>query len=183
MIRKYLSFAFVFASFLTSGAALAEEPYIGIGAVQHRYEQDLTDAEPVSYRITLGSRISKHTIIEAYYLGSAISDDEATAGASATPIDFEYEFIVGASINASVKGGPFTLYAGPNISAAKIKVVSSNPAITAANDLDTRVSPGMGIGLDLRFAKHLSLDFNAQTYYLSKDKKGAGAGAEFRYHF
>lgn len=189
MIRKYLSFAFVFASFLTSSVAFAEEPYVGIGAVQHRYEQDLTEAEPISYRITVGSRISKHTVIEAFYLGSAIEDDEATAGPSATPIDFEYDFIVGASINGSVKAGPFTLYAGPNITATKINVVATGPdpilnaAINAANDLDTRVSGGLGIGLDLRFARHFSLDFNAQSYYFSDDAKGAGAGAELRYHF
>ncbi len=189
MIRKHLSFALVFASFLTSSMVFAEEPYVGVGAVQHRYKQDLTEAEPVSYRITLGSRVSKHTVIEAFFLGPAIEDDEATAGTTPTPIDFEYEFIVGASINGSVKAGPFTLYAGPNVTATKIKVTATgadpveNAAINKANDLDTRVSPGMGIGLDLRFTKHLSLDFNAQSYYLSKDKKGGGAGAELRYHF
>lgn len=183
MIRKYLSFAFVFASFLTSSIAFAEEPYIGLGVVKHTYEQDLLEAEPISYRITFGSRISKHTIIEAFYLETAEADDEATAGALATPIELEYEFIVGASINRSIKSGPLTLYGGPNVTAAKVKASSADPVINAANNLDTRVSGGLGIGLDLRFAKHLSVDFNAQSYYYSPDITGWGAGAELRYHF
>ncbi len=183
MIKNTLSFSLLLSTFLLSCLAYAEEPYIGLGVVQHTFEQDNGNAndfevEPSSYRITLGSRIAKNYLIEAYYL-SKKDADEATLGI--TNVDFEYKAVVGAAIYRAFNAGIFRFYIGPNINAAKVSFESNNAALNDANDLDTRVSPGLGAGLDMQLYKKLYLNVNYQSYYIDSGLLGTGAGAELRY--
>jgi len=188
MNKKTLTLILAISISYMSSLAFAEEPFIGIGVVNHTYKQDPagTDndakAEPSSYKITLGSRVAKKFIIEAYYLVPNESD-EIIIGGNPTVMKVEYETLVGASINYALVSGPFTFYIGPNVTAAKIKAESSNPALDAANDLDIRVSPGAGAGIDLQIYKKISLAIHGESYLQDGDRTGIGAGAELRYHF
>jgi opacity protein-like surface antigen len=188
MIKNTLSITLVLATFLFSSMALAEEPYIGIGAVQHTYEQDFGnendfEAEPTSYRITIGSRVARYWIMEAYYLAPLEEDDEVFIGTGGnTGIEVEYEAILGYSVNASYKAGPFLIYGGPHITAARIVAESTNPSIDSFNDKDTRVSGGLGAGVSIVLFDKVSLNVNGQTYYWDSDILGTGVGAELRYH-
>lgn len=170
-----------------SSQAYAEEPFIGIGYVSSQYSQDSSgsandaDYNPESYKLTLGSRIYKNAIIEAYYLHSAKEDTQELGGAN-TPVDLEFDFIFGASINWAGVAGPFTFYAGPNISAAKITATSDNQVLQDLNTFSTQISPGFGVGLDIRLHKHFSLDVHAESYLYDSEKTGAGVGAQLRYH-
>lgn len=185
MIKNTLSVVSLLALISASFSVFAEEPFIGIGMVSHKYKQDFGnisdfEAEPTSYRLTLGSRITKDYTIEAYYLSPAESDDEVLVGA--TPMEMEYREIVGASINRIFIAGPFSLYLGPNVTAAKVSAESTNPSLDSIFEKETRVSPGLGLGINLKVHKHFSINVNAQTYYYSTDILGTGAGAELRYH-
>jgi len=187
MNKKTLSLIIAISTTYLSGLAFAEEPFIGVGIVSHTYEQDPSGtandvkAKPTSYKITLGSRVAKNWIIEAYYLPQKDKDGIIIGGAG-TPMDVEYEIVAGASINLALVSGPFTFYAGPNMTAAKITAESGIEALDQANDFDTRVSPGLGLGMDLTIYKNFSLDFNAQSYLWDGDRLGYGTGVELRYH-
>ena len=170
-----------------SSLTYAEEPFIGLGAVVGQYDQDSpgtdndADASPESYKLTIGSRIYKNAIIEAYYLHTMEKDTIELGGAN-TPVDIEFDFIFGASINWAGVAGPFTFYAGPNISAAKITATSDNQVLQDANTFSTQISPGFGVGIDVRLHKHFSVDFHGETYLYDSDKSAMGFGAQLRYH-
>jgi len=170
-----------------SSVAYAEEPFIGLGLVVGQYDQDSpgtandADASPESYKLTIGSRIYKNAIIEAYYLHPKKEDTIPLGGAN-TLVDIEFDFIFGASINYAAVAGPFTFYLGPNISAAKISASSDNAVLQDANTFSTQVSPGFGVGIDVRLHKHFSINFHAESYLYDSDKSATGAGAQLRYH-
>jgi len=190
MIKNTLVIASFLAASCFSLVSYAEEPYIGIGMVKHTHEQKFDsvndfEAEPTAYRLTLGSRIAKNWVMEAYYLETKDAD-EIDIGTRANPVlmDIEYKTILGASINWGYTSGPIRIYAGPNVTAAKVsaKTVKSNPALDAFNEKDTRFSPGIGAGIDIKPFKHFSFSLGAQSYYWADDILGVGFGGELRYH-
>lgn len=188
MNKKTLTLILAISTTYLSGLAFAEEPFIGVGLVNHSYEQDPSGsandvtAKPSSIKLTVGSRIAKNWVIEAYYL-LPHEEDEISIGGAGTVMDVEYESIIGASLNyAFVHTGSFAIYAGPNVSAAKIKAESGNAVLDAQNDFDVRVSPGLGLGMDITLYKSLSLYIEGQSYLIDSGRLGVGTGAGFRYH-
>lgn len=188
MNKKTLSLILAISTTYLSGLAFAEEPFIGVGIVNHTYKQDPSGsandvtAKPSSIKLTLGSRIAQNWIIEAYYL-LPNKEDEIAIGGAGTKMDVEYETLIGASLNyAIIHTSSLVIYGGPNVTAAKIKAKSGNATLDAANDFDVRVSPGLGIGIDLTIYKKASLYLEAQSYLLDGDRTGFGTGAGLRYH-
>ena len=110
--------------------------------------------------------------------------------------DIEYASIFGASINYAIISGPFTFYAGPNISVAKLEgEVNEKESDSTLSDTEidfsnneikdqygSRYSVGGGAGIDINIYKNFSIDFNAQSYLIDGDVRGIGYGAELRYH-
>jgi hypothetical protein len=197
MIKNTLALILVISITYLPSLSFAEEPYIGLGMVNHTLKDDDGDendykTQPTSYRFTVGSRIAKNYIIEAYFLSNE-SSDNASLGTIITTFDFEYEQVFGASINYALVAGPLTIYGGPNITAAKLTATvdraNSSSTISDTDEIilnsqfsETLLSGGIGVGVDLRVYKNISIDLNAQSYLFDGDRLGTGVGAELRYH-
>ncbi len=171
----------------------AEEPFIGIGALGLNHKEDGgVSAKPTSIKVTLGSRVARNWIMEAYYL-SPLDGDDITAD-SGTVFEVNYDKAYGASLSYAKRLGLLTLYGGINGTAVDFKAEVTDAsasganateiaALNAANSKDTLLSPGFQVGADFNFYKNVSVDLKFQRYYWDSDATGDGIGAELRYHF
>ena len=198
MIKQTLALILGISITYLPSLSFAEEPYVGLGIVSHAIKDDDNgfDVKPQSYRFTLGSRIAKNWIAEAYYLSPGSDDTGAITDGKKRVFDIEYSSIFGASINYALVTGPFTFYAGPNLSVADLDgAVNTKESAATLSDTEidfsnneikdkygSRYSLGGGAGVDINFYKNFSIDFNAQTYLLGDGMTGIGYGAELRYH-
>jgi hypothetical protein len=199
MIKQTLALILGISITYLPSLSLAEEPYFGVGAVSHQVKQDTGkanndfDVKPTGYRFTVGSRIAKNWIAEVYYIKSADSDSVTYETSDPTTFDIEYESIFGASINYALISGPFTFYAGPNLTVANLNATvdtTKSPTLTTEEvmvqnnrgDYNSRYSLGGGVGIDLTIYKNFSININAQSYLIDSDQIGIGYAAELRYH-
>jgi len=184
------------ASFSCIGLVHAEEPFFGIGVTSQNYtensgnDNDFT-TNHTGIKFTLGSRIAKNWIIESSFQLPSSSDQVTLSGG--VEYDIEFESIISASINYAIKKSIFTLYGGPNVSAAQLSIETiggtteqNAETLNALNARDTKISPGLGLGVDIQIYKKFSLDLHGETFYCdglcTGDNTGYDVGIELRYH-
>src|SRR6185369_14080395 len=163
MKKQAVALAFAAASLLSSGAAMAQQIYVGGAIGQGHADVDCfgasnCDKTDTAYKLFAGYGFGNGLSVEGGYM----SFGKATASAPGASSEIESGGPhLGVAFNAPIGNRGFGLGARVGVISMKTKISASLVGFGSGSESETNAEPYFGFGASYAFAPHLRMDLGA----------------------